>query len=386
MADYGVDVLFLEGKSLLKPDLYYMTRFLTVDDFYFVKIRDQPGVIAALDMICERARKYSPIRQFHSVSATWNRAVSDRVPREELEFRVISDIRKQLLPESGVVGIPRHTDALRVHFLNKLGVQTQPVQTLFFDARETKDAAELKAIQRASEAVETTFRQIFDVIQNSEIGSKHQLIYKNHPLTVGYLKRVIEHSLVDNAAENSEESIVAGGVLSADYHYLGQRHDVLHAHEPIIIDIFPRRLEERYHADITRTIVRGSVPKKLKMLFESVESTLNTVIDTVTVGTTTETLVDAMADAFERNGHASANRTPEISEGMIHALGHGIGLDVHEFPQLSLQPIPLRSNSVIAVEPGLYYKRLGGVRIENDLVVTNKGARSLTTLPMIVFL
>ena len=78
MAEYEVDALFLTGNSLLNPDLYYVSRFLTVDDFYFIKLQNQPGIIAATDLICERARRYSPVREFHSVSPVRNQAVKTK--------------------------------------------------------------------------------------------------------------------------------------------------------------------------------------------------------------------------------------------------------------------------------------------------------------------
>jgi Xaa-Pro aminopeptidase len=93
-----------------------------------------------------------------------------------------------------------------------------------------------------------------------------------------------------------------------------------------------------------------------------------------------------MADSFERDGHHTTYLAPGISGGMLHGLGHGIGLEVHENPQISLRGNPLHVNSVIAIEPGLYYKKIGGVRIENDIIVTKKGARTLTTLPKAIYL
>ncbi len=386
MAKYNVDALYTQGKSLLKYDLYYMSRFLAVDDSYFVKIPGQPGILSASDMVCERAKKYSPVKQFHSLSPTMNQAVRERVNRDEFVRRVMANLAKNLLPKGGTVGIPRDTDALHIHFLQKLGVEIKPVQNLFFEARETKDTEEIKAIEKASRATEETFNQVIEVFQNTDIGAKNTLNYQGEPLTVGRLKRIIEHALVDNDSENSEESIVAAGTKGADYHYLGMREDILHAHEPIIVDIFPRRIEERYHADITRTIVRGSVSKELRQLFEAVESALSAVSDALQSGGTTDLLVNTMADSFERDGHSSANRTPGIKEGMLHSLGHGIGLNVHENPWLTLRPNPIKPGAVIAVEPALYYKKFGGIRIEDDMVVTSKGCKTITTLPRLVFL
>jgi Xaa-Pro aminopeptidase len=386
MEEYELDALYLQGKSLVKPNLFYLTRFLTVDETYYVKLPNQPGVLAASDLVCTRAEKYSPLRHFHSLSPTINQAIKDTVSSDEYVQRIMDDLARNLLPKNGIIGIPRETDALHIHFLQKLGLELQPVETLFFEARETKDQKEIKAIESASQATMTTFNHVIDIIQNTDIGPRKVLHYQRTPLTVGRLKRIIEHTLIDNDAESSEEIIVASGPKGADYHYMGVRNDLLRANVPIIIDIFPRRLEERYHADVTRTIVRGQVSKNLQKLFESVESALDAVIDAMQVGETTEGLVNVMADSFERDGHSSVNRTPGIEEGMLHALGHGIGLNVHEDPKMSFRPHPLKTGAAIAIEPALYYKKVGGIRIEDDIIVTKKGPRNLTNLPRTLFL
>ncbi len=386
MAKYEVAALFLEGKSILKPDLYYMTRFLAVDDVYFVKLRERPGILAATDLVCERAKKYSPLRNFHSISEVWTQAITEGVSRDELEKRIIKNIVTNLLPERGAVGVPRSTDAQHISTLLQQGVDVKPSQSLFFEARETKDNREIRAIQKASLVTETTFERIIDIIQNSEIGPNKVLYYQKEPLTAGRVKRFLEHILVDNDSECDEESIVVSGTKGADFHYFGLRTDKLRAEEPIIIDIFPRRIEERYHADITRTIVRGAISKKLQRLLEAVESALNAVIDALEPGVTAADLVNVMADSFKRNGYESANRNPAIKEGMLHSLGHGVGLDVHEYPRLSVQSTPLLTQSVLALEPALYYKIIGGIRIEDNVIVTQKGPRLITKLPRTIFL
>jgi Xaa-Pro aminopeptidase len=382
MAEYEVDVLFLEGKSIHNPDLYYMSRFLAADDFFLIKQREQPITLAANDMVCERAKKYSSIKDFHSLSPTRNQAISERRSREELERQFIENIANNLIPGNAVVGIPRKTDAQYVQYLLQLGIEVKPVQDLFFKARETKDPTEIRAINKASRATEVAFHEVVEIIQNSEVGANRILSFNKSPLTVGRIKQIIEHSLIENASESDEELIVAGGKKSADYHYLGRAQDKLRANEPIIVDIFPRRVEDRYHADITRTLVRGHVSKQVSDLFESVEAAMDAVIDALNTGhATAENLVDAMADSFEKDGHACVNRTPDIKGGMLHFLGHGIGLDVHEYPRLTLEPTPLLPNAVIAIEPALYYPRIGGIRLENDLAVTKKGSRLITKLP-----
>lgn len=386
MAKYDVAALFLEGKSILKSDLYYMTRFLTVDDVYFVKLREKPGILAATDLVCERAKKYSPLRNFHSLSEVWAQAITEGASRDVLDKRIIKNIATNLLPERGAIGVPRSTDAQHISTLLQQGVEIKPSQNLFFEARETKDKREIKAIQKASLATETTFEHIIDIIQNSEIGPNKVLYYQKEPLTVGRIKRFLEHILVDNDSECDEESIVVSGAKGVDFHYFGLRTDKLRADEPIIIDIFPRRIEERYHADITRTIVRGMLSKKLHRLLEAVESALNAVIDALQPGIPVEDLVKVMTDSFKRDGHESAYRSPGIKQGALHSLGHGIGLNVHEYPRLSMQSTPLLTHSVLALEPALYYKSIGGVRIEDNIIVTQKAPRLITKLPRTIFL
>ena len=386
MEKHEVGALFLEGLSIHKPNLYYVTRFLTVDNCFYLKLPGKPGTIAATDLVCNRARKLSSIKDFHSLSPIYQKAITEKMGRRELERAIIADITQKLLPLNTVLGIPRDTDAQVVEDLHRCGMMTKCVSDLFFEARETKDAAEQKAIQKASRATEATFKHVIKVIKNAEIGANKVLHHKRKPLTVGVLKKIIEHALVDNASENSQESIVVGGKSGFDWHSIGQRKDKLRANEPIIIDIYPRLIEERYHADITRTVVRGKVSTKVKKMFEAVESALDASIDAVRVGGTSTEMVDAMADSLERDGFTAAHRNPGTKEGMLHGLGHGIGLNVHELPRLSLLPQPIYENAVFAVEPGLYYEKIGGVRIEDNVVATSKGAKRITKLPRTFFL
>mgnify|MGYP005658937427 CR=1 FL=1 len=81
-------------------------------------------------------------------------------------------------------------------------------------------------------------------------------------------------------------------------------------------------------------------------------------------------------DRLEEMGYKSSNR-----EGFIHSTGHGIGLEVHEEPRISEYDVELKSGMVITVEPGLYYRDVGGVRVEDTVVVTKSGYKNLTAYP-----
>jgi Xaa-Pro aminopeptidase len=81
--------------------------------------------------------------------------------------------------------------------------------------------------------------------------------------------------------------------------------------------------------------------------------------------------VDAGFETGERNGRM---------EGFFHGTGHGLGLSVHEFPRLGAVHDTMRAGYVVTVEPGLYYPGIGGVRLEDDVLVTQDGCENLCTL------
>lgn len=130
-----------------------------------------------------------------------------------------------------------------------------------------------------------------------------------------------------------------------------------------------------YTADMTRTFAVGSIDPELRDVYEIVNTARQQVIDHIRVGIHGDAL-----DAYGRQLIEEAGYGDEFNHGM----GHGIGLAVHELPA-SYGPgaadVKLYNNEVITVEPGIYIPELGGVRIEDDVVVTHGGPRVLTTAP-----
>ena len=82
---------------------------------------------------------------------------------------------------------------------------------------------------------------------------------------------------------------------------------------------------------------------------------------------------------LEERGYKTARgKNTEFTEGFIHSTGHGVGLDIHEGPNLGENGKELKAGCVVTVEPGLYYKKIGGVRLEDVVVVTRGGCNNLT--------
>jgi Xaa-Pro aminopeptidase len=110
-------------------------------------------------------------------------------------------------------------------------------------------------------------------------------------------------------------------------------------------------------------------------------------MERVRPGASTRDLQSETCAFFEARGHGTIRQDPTATSGYVHSLGHGIGLDVHErphFPTFRSGPdTRLEPGMVITIEPGLYYPERGlGVRIEDTVVVTETGARSLSTSPL----
>jgi Xaa-Pro aminopeptidase len=171
-------------------------------------------------------------------------------------------------------------------------------------------------------------------------------------------------------------TIVAGGLQGCDPHERG--HGPLHAHEPIILDIFPRAQATGYFGDITRTVVRGRASEAVRKLYRTVHQGQQIGFKQIRAGVVTADVHRAVNGFFEQEGYRTGKRKGRM-EGFFHGTGHGLGLEIHEAPRMGTSSTDLlKVGHVVTVEPGLYYPGIGGVRLEDVAVVTAKGARNIT--------
>jgi Xaa-Pro aminopeptidase len=213
-----------------------------------------------------------------------------------------------------------------------------------------------------------------ELIKKSTVNG-NVLMEKGEILTSDRIKAYIEHALIDAGCTcDGGEPIVACGKRTADPHFSGS--GPLFANEPIIIDIFPRLKTERYCADMTRTAVKGQPEKEIKEMYEAVLAAQNSALALVKEGITCREVHNSVCDLFEEKGYETIRKRSK--KGFIQSTGHGVGLDLHENPHVGDNETVLRKGNVTTLEPGLYDPEVGGVRLEDMVLVLKNGCENLT--------
>lgn len=234
-----------------------------------------------------------------------------------------------------------------------------PFTNLIEKMRMIKDSDELAKLQRAADLQTQGYQYVLEQV---------------HPgMTERQLANRLDFWMKEHGASGASfPTIMASGENSAKPHATaGDR--VISDGDVVTLDF--GYFVDGYTADMTRTFAVGSLDPELRDVYEIVNTARQQVIDHVKVGMRGDTL-----DAYGRQLIAEAGYDDEFNHGM----GHGIGLAVHELPASygpAATDVKLHNNEVITVEPGIYIPEIGGVRIEDDVVVTHGGPRVLTTAP-----
>jgi Xaa-Pro aminopeptidase len=361
--------LLLISESLRNADMYYATRFLTPDPFIYLAVphdRDRKEMLVVSQMEYERARKESRV---HDVRSSLDYGTNLK----------LDEVVVKLLKDEGVTAleVPRTFYLGTAETLRMNGIDVAPVEDILITKqREIKTAQEVRYIKKAQRACEFALTQALATIKQSRIDKDRVLWRNGEVLTAERVRAIIEHALIDaGCSSNGDLPIVSCGKRAADPHYSGR--GPLLSDEPIIIDIFPRLKTERYFADMTRTVVYGEPNPEIKAMYDAVLAAQNAALALVKAGIICRDVHFAVCDLFEERGYGTI-RTGAKS-GFIHSTGHGVGLNVHENPSISDNEYVLQKGNVITLEPGLYEPDVGGVRLEDLVLVQQHGCENLTT-------
>jgi Xaa-Pro aminopeptidase len=193
------------------------------------------------------------------------------------------------------------------------------------------------------------------------------------------MRAEIARFLLDRGYTTSHGSIVATGPPAADCHEAGS--GPLKTGQPVIVDIFPRCEATRYHGDCTRTVVHGEIPEVVARMHRAVVEAKAAATAEMRPGVTAESIHHKVIEVQQRHGFALSRGQISDAPTIQHGTGHGIGLEVHEPILLDDGGEAMLENEVFTVEPGLYGRNVGGLRVEDMIVVTPDGPRNLNRLP-----
>ncbi len=242
------------------------------------------------------------------------------------------------------------------------GVSLVPTRGCVEALRLVKDAGEVARMERAAAIADDALASVTPLLARAETES----------VTEAYLAAALDHAMRARGAEDSAfETIVASGPNSAKPHARPSDRRI-RAGDPVVIDF--GAIYEGYRSDMTRTFSVGGEPTgELGRVFSVVAASQRVGVAAVGPGVVAGAVDRACRDVIAEAGWA---------ERFEHGTGHGVGLDIHEAPSVGPGATAILTPGVVAtVEPGVYLAGVGGVRIEDTLVVVEDGCRPLTMFP-----
>ena len=352
-------------------DMLYATKFWAPDPFIFLQQNGKRTVVLS-DLEIDRGRKHADADEFIPFSKL-EREVQGRAKRAPAYEKVLSHflrkrgVKSALVPANFPLGYARELAARKI--------RVRPTNGLFWPKREIKTRTEVEKMRHALRITETGLARAVEVLRQSKPGPGKRLRWSGKTLTSEILRAEIDSAIL-RAGGVPTGTIVAGGDQACDPHERGS--GPLYADSLIILDVFPRDARTGYFGDMTRTVVRGRASDAQRKLWNTVKAGQALALKKIKAGVDGGAIHKAVQEFFAARGYPTELRKGR-RVGFFHGTGHGLGLEIHEYPRL--QKAKLKAGQALTVEPGLYYPGLGGVRLEDVVIVTRSGCKILSRFP-----
>ncbi|WP_435146398.1 M24 family metallopeptidase [Halobaculum sp. P14] len=375
LAEADADAYCLDSDSSDSNQLY-LSGFDAPDTFFTAYTHAETAVLVS-GLEYGRAKKESRadtvarLAEYDHVDRVEEHGEAEGTVRTYAAFLDDLGVDAAVVPERFPVGV---ADGLRDRGVD-VAVDTDDVVE---DIRATKTDEEVEHVRTAQKANEAAMRAAETLIADAAVDGD-VLVHDGEPLTSERVREEIEVTLLRHGCA-LDETIVACGADAADPHNRGS--GPLEPGEPVVVDIFPRDKASKYHADMTRTFLRGDPDDEVRTRYDVTHDALRRALDAVEPGVTGAEVHDVVCDTYEEAGYETLRSDPTTETGFIHSTGHGVGLDVHEQPGVNPRGEELKPGHVVTIEPGLYDPAVGGIRIEDIVVVTEDGHENLTDYPV----
>ena len=244
--------------------------------------------------------------------------------------------------------------------------------------RRQKTHQEIEALVQAQRVTEEVMRMMCELVAACDADDDGKLVHANSILTSEQVRSMAAIEFMKRGFSMGHGAIVATSPHVADCHHSGEGD--LYSGRPIVIDLFPRDDTTRYWGDCTRTVVHGKASEIVQAMHAAVVEAKAAGTARLVAGNTADAVHKAAENVLLERGYPISRGTITDHPSIQHGLGHGIGLDVHEPILLDHGGGEILEAEAFTIEPGLYGRIDGGVRVEDMLVVTSGEPRNLNAL------
>lgn len=391
----NLDALLIIGPASHNPPMMYLTGGGHITQADLIKKRSEPAVLYCWPMERDEAARSGLTVYVHDMQAYNEDLRRNGGNFLEAHVRRYQRVFNELGLVAGRVALYGKLDAGHVfgvfsalqERLPELQFVGQVGESVLLSAMATKDEQEIERIRRMGQITTEVVAETADFLTSHAVQDEVLIKADGRPLTIGDVRRRINLWLAERNVENPQGVIFAIGRDAGVPHSSGNDADVLRLGQTIIYDIYPCEAGGGYYYDMTRTWCLGYAPDEAQKLYEEVLAVYQQLRSRLRVGTLAKDHQALACDLFEARGHATLRSNPQTLNGYVHSLGHGVGLNIHEKPMLSLtasETQRLEPGMVITLEPGLYYpERSLGVRLEDTCSAAADGLfQPLVEFPM----
>jgi len=357
-----------EGDS----NMLYAAGFFVPDPFIFFQHKTTSYVVMS-DLEIDRAKRQARADRVLSLSQY------QRKLRKLGKVPTFIEVLDLLFRERGIRSliVPANFSALLADQLRAKGFSLQIKRDPFFAEREIKNNEEVRQITESLRVARLGLEAGIRILKHTKFGRDGYLYLNGAKLTSETLKTAVNTTIMAQGWLPSH-TIISSGNQCVDPHHEGT--GPIKAHASIIFDIFPRSQKSGYFGDLSRTVVRGRASERLKKIYATVQEGQKIGFDLIRDGVNGKEVHEKILELFAARGFPTGKINGRM-QGFFHGTGHGLGLDIHEAPRVAPVDATLKSGHVVTVEPGLYYLGVGGVRLEDVVLVKPKGNRNLTDCP-----
>ncbi|MGA2441540.1 MAG: aminopeptidase P family protein [Tepidisphaeraceae bacterium] len=345
----AMNKLNLDGLLLtLSADLAYLTNFTGEDSI---------GLVTADDIRLVTDFRY---KEQAEIEAGWLKVVLREGKMDTALAQTILGAKVKRVGFEANRATFGQIHALDAQIKKKAGkeaVELVPLEDVLVNIRKVKDDQEIGLIRKSAAIAEEAFSAVREAI---EVGQSEN-----------YLAGLLVLELRSRGASDASFPVIVGAGANSSLPHYRPGEALVRNDQPLLFDW--GALYEGYCSDITRTLMLGRVNAKIKEIYKIVLEAQQAAIGFLRPGVTTQQTDRVARDLIDKAGYKAQ---------FGHGLGHGIGREIHELPTMrriggdeELQP-----GMIVTVEPGIYLPGEGGVRIEDDVLITHSGCEVLTTL------